>query len=135
MKTKHCKHCNKDLPLSEFKKLTKAPDGLQYRCSPCATAYSRKHYLANRDRYLENTQRNRLKTLAWYREYKKGISCKVCGEDRPPTLDHHHRDATTKLFTVSMAVNEQSIKRIKEEIAKCDVLCSNCHRMHHNMLS
>jgi hypothetical protein len=59
------------------------------------------------------------------------VPCK-CGEDHPACLDFHHRDPSTKSF----CPNEGIKKCVKpslmiEELAKCDVLCSNCHRKEH----
>ena len=44
-------------------------------------------------------------------------------------MDFDHRDATTKTFIVSDIVNHSGMKAILEEIAKCDLVCSNCHRI------
>jgi hypothetical protein len=46
-------------------------------------------------------------------EYKKTLRCADCGQSHPATLDFHHLDPA------------------KEEIAKCVVLCANCHRIRH----
>jgi hypothetical protein len=71
------------------------------------------------------------------RDYIWAIKCKSkclkCGEDHPATLDFHHRDPTQKEITaVKMVANKYSEKRINEELEKCDILCSNCHRILHH---
>jgi len=66
-------------------------------------------------------------------EYKKTLKCERCGEGRWYCLDFHHRDPTTKEFTVGESVR-RSWKVIKAEIAKCEVLCANCHRAEHHWL-
>ena len=56
----------------------------------------------------------------------------MCGENHPACLDFHHKDKKDKSFNVAiMASSGYSIEKIKEEIAKCIVLCSNCHRKEH----
>ena len=66
------------------------------------------------------------------REYKKTLACVRCGETHWATLDFHHDDPAEKDGTVSYLVNSgYSWARIREEIDKCTVLCSNCHRKHH----
>ena len=45
------------------------------------------------------------------------------------TLEFHHRDATTKEFGVGSFGG--SLKRLLAEVAKCDLLCANCHRQRH----
>lgn len=69
----------------------------------------------------------RAKNIAWLREYKQTLQCQNCGETDSLCLDFHHRDPKTKLFNVRDGVN-RGIKKMLEEIAKCDVLCCNCHR-------
>ncbi len=61
----------------------------------------------------------------------KSKGCKVCGENHPACLDFHHRDPSLKLFNIGVSFGSYSIKKMKEEIAKCDVICSNCHRKLH----
>jgi hypothetical protein len=68
----------------------------------------------------------------WFLRVKMGQRCRKCGEDHPACLDFHHRDPSTKLFNISRAVLSQMSKvKILAEIAKCDVLCANCHRKAH----
>jgi len=42
-------------------------------------------------------------------------------------MDFHHRDPAEKAFNLSKARNKP-IDKIIEEVAKCDILCANCHR-------
>jgi hypothetical protein len=56
--------------------------------------------------------------------------CTKCSEKRWYVLDFHHLG--DKDIDVSRMVNDSySIKKIKEEIRKCIVLCANCHRELH----
>lgn len=56
--------------------------------------------------------------------------CVGCGEKDTRCLCFHHRDPATKDTEVSRMVSH-SHKRIMEEAAKCDVLCTNCHMRAH----
>jgi len=73
-------------------------------------------------------------------EYKTRLGCKICGYDRhPQALQFAHRDPATKYRTATGRVVEPSdmikgkyrsrygFETIWAEIAKCDVLCANCH--------
>lgn len=54
-----------------------------------------------------------------------------CGEIYPPwVMDFDHRDGEVKIRSISyMAIgNTSSFAKIKQEIAKCDLVCANCHR-------
>lgn len=69
---------------------------------------------------------------AWYQEYKTTLKCSHCPENHPACLDFHHVNPGEKELTVStMAGHGRSIQKILEEIAKCIVLCANCHRKLH----
>ena len=63
----------------------------------------------------------------------KEDGCKICGELRPYVLVFHHRDPSLKKFTISEG-KFRNLKVVAEEIAKCDVLCCNCHaELHYNL--
>ena len=60
------------------------------------------------------------------------IVCQECGEAHPAVLDFHHENPKYKVKSVSYMVQHGwSFEHIQEEIAKCTVLCSNCHRKLH----
>ncbi len=72
-------------------------------------------------------------------EIKTDVNCLHCGEDHPAVLDFHHPDPTDKEFTIStFAFNntptDENVRKLKREISKCEVLCSNCHRKEHYRL-
>ena len=56
--------------------------------------------------------------------------CVRCGESDLACLDFHHRDPSEKEGHIGH-IRRFSVERINAEIAKCDVLCANCHRKHH----
>ena len=51
-----------------------------------------------------------------------------CGYNRhPEALDFDHRPGVNKLFNIGEKVGSYSLDKIWAEIAKCDVVCRNCH--------
>lgn len=60
---------------------------------------------------------------------KVASGCVQCGEKHPACLDFHHKDPATKTRGIGVMVRMEDILA---EIAKCDVLCANCHRKHHH---
>jgi hypothetical protein len=63
-------------------------------------------------------------------EYKGG-KCEDCGlEGHPAIFDFHHISPENKSFTIAYR-SCISFERIKSELDKCVLLCSNCHRMRH----
>jgi hypothetical protein len=68
----------------------------------------------------------------WFFDYKKNLKCEMCGENHPATIDFHHKNGEEKDNGVSYFVyNGYSVKRVIEEIEKCQILCANCHRKVH----
>ena len=65
----------------------------------------------------------------WLDEQKQG-PCLDCGDAFPPAvMDLDHRDAGEKCFTVGPRIMAVSRERLVAEIAKCDLVCANCHRI------
>lgn len=49
-------------------------------------------------------------------------------------LEFHHKDSTTKLFTIAKGSSRSDVV-FWAEVEKCELLCSNCHRARHNVLN
>jgi hypothetical protein len=63
---------------------------------------------------------------------KAGKRCVRCGIDDPSVLDFHHRDPAEKKFSLGRIQNSVfDLEIVQKEIAKCDLLCANCHRILH----
>lgn len=63
-------------------------------------------------------------------QIKMTSGCMSCGYNQhPAALDFDHIEPSSKLFTIGTAYGTCSIKRLYEEVAKCRVLCANCHRI------
>lgn len=60
----------------------------------------------------------------------KQFPCCDCGESYPYyVMDLDHRDPATKLFGFSrVQMARRPLDEVAAEIAKCDVVCANCHR-------
>ena len=61
------------------------------------------------------------------------IECAECGEDDKVCLQFHHIDPNKKETNV-VAFASGSRARLIAEIAKCVVLCANCHLKEHARL-
>jgi hypothetical protein len=124
---KRCSKCRQLKPLREFNQLRKARDGRQSYCRDCNKAY---HYL-NWDKHMAQIRARKKRLLAQNRshiiDYLSCHPCVDCGETDIVVLEFDHlRD---KKANVSLLVATGfEWRRILEEIAKCDVVCANCHR-------
>jgi len=92
---------------------------------------SRRHYVANRDKVIakakEYSTKTRVRIRAFITAHLKANPCVDCGETDAIVLEFDH--VTGKDFNLSDAARKGvSMKKLKDEIAKCEVRCSNCHR-------
>ena len=94
----------------------------------------RKWHEANPEKLKAALKRYREKRIQWLRELKKTLICLNCGENRWYVLDFHHRNPEEKESGIAAFLHRHSIKDVLAEIAKCDVLCANCHREEHAKL-
>ena len=115
-----------DAKNSSWSKIKKEIDNCDILCQNC---HRELHYNLKKD---EERRKNKFV----YLEYS-GSSCIKCGYNKcQAALTFHHRDPNEKEFNIG-GLNER-IKTlselnevIKEELDKCDLLCSNCHVLEH----
>jgi len=111
-----CNECNEELPDDLFDYRGGSRKGLQATCKPCS---------------LERLRKHRKKMRALVDEYKVATGCKVCGFNEHPFalhLDHRIRSEKRNRGKAGRALEVSwSEARIREELAKCDVLCANHH--------
>lgn len=134
MGTKKCVTCKKELPKTiEFFATRTDRKTLYYQsnCRDCQREYRKIHYEKNKKKYIDKAVTYKRKVSDWFKEFKKELSCKGCGDDRHWVLDFHHKDPNEKENMVSTLVNKGSKIKLLEEIEKCDILCANCHRDFH----
>jgi hypothetical protein len=93
--------------------------------------YLRKYYLANKEKVLAATAAAKKRARDCWREFKATLACEKCGQNHPATLDFHHIVRHESNRKVHMLLRNWNLKAAKEEIKKCQVLCANCHRIHH----
>lgn len=64
----------------------------------------------------------------WVRKLKMALGCSKCGYwICARALHFHHKDPETKNFEISRACTNKNRAQVLEELAKCRVLCANCH--------
>ncbi len=120
MENKVCSQCGEEKLITEFyqKKGYKNP---QSKCKSCFNKYCAERWINKKIKFIEY----------------KGSKCTDCNISYPNEpyviFDFHHRDPKAKEFDWSK-MRLQSEDRIKKEIDKCDLLCSNCHRKKHFLL-
>jgi len=76
-------------------------------------------------------------------DYKSSKGCEICGYDKCiAALEFHHKDPQNKSFFITRGLSliglskdknfDQALGVLQAEIAKCTVMCGNCHNeIHH----
>ena len=111
---RHCKKCKKQVSKDSFFKDKSIWDGLDRTCKPC-----------NRTRMSERRYAKKLEIV----EYLGGecVKCKATLDDIHWTaFDCNHKDPSQKSFAIGSAGFK--LDNIKDELDKCELVCSNCHR-------
>lgn len=130
---KQCKVCKQRKDDDKFTTKNKLNGTTQDECKDCCNAYQREWYKKNTEIHKQRVSKvkEKQKTEAYKIVYAaKSIPCKDCGRTYPPyIMDFDHLPQYEKKYEISsIAGGRYPISTLKDEIAKCDVVCSNCHR-------
>lgn|SRR3989304_4133342 len=88
------------------------------------------HYERNKSYYVEKARLRKLRNLEYIENLKKSGQCVDCGNKDIRVLDFDHLPEFTKSRNVSTGARRSwSIKRLDDEISKCQIRCANCHRI------
>jgi hypothetical protein len=101
-------------------------------CRPHKSEYNRAWYQKNKAKHKTDVRRNAERYKARFdslvRLYKS-TGCADCGEVYPPyVMDFDHLEDTEKVSNVASMAG-WSLEKVEAEIAKCEVVCANCHRV------
>ena len=73
---------------------------------------------------------NRRKNMILFHEYKESKGCFDCGGAFPHyVLEFDHKPEFEKSGVVYRVLVSEGVEKAWEEIAKCDVVCANCHKI------
>lgn len=112
---KICKICKKEKSLTEFFSNGYTPKGtkkIKPGCKRCETDYKRQLMVKIYSSIVD-------------------LKCVICGYDTCfSAIDFHHLDPSQKDFGIR-DTQLRNIKKLRNEIAKCAVVCVRCHREHH----
>lgn len=96
-------------------------------CKECHKIYAKEHYKKNKFKYIQKAYQWRKKIKELINNFKN-IPCKDCNQKYPHyVMDFDH--LKDKTFNISERLGMVSIKKLLNEIKKCEVVCANCHRI------
>jgi hypothetical protein len=121
---RRCGRCRHHLPTECFNRLGA---GRQWWCRACFAAYFR----ARGDLHRRQSLTAKLARMQELREYVlehlRRTPCTDCGERNPLVLEFDHIE--DKVASVAKLVSDGASKKVVDaEIARCEVVCANCHR-------
>ena len=96
--------------------------------------YQRRYRLTNKMAVARYNRKARWNKKLWVSEYKSR-PCADCDVEYPYyVMDLDHRDPKQKTDSVPILLrNGAGWSVLKAEVAKCDVVCANCHRQRSQM--
>jgi hypothetical protein len=121
---RRCKRCEQTLPLIAFNRYK---DGHQWWCRECFKAYFRKRGDLHLRQSAASLSARRERAKRYVFDFLRHNPCRDCGETDPVVLEFDHLDWKRRCVS-EWAHDGAPIAQIDDEIARCDVVCCNCHR-------
>jgi hypothetical protein len=127
---RRCGRCGDVKPVEAFAWRRKSRGQRDNYCRPCRAAYKQEHYALHRARYIESANERKralvAERAAYLIDFFRDHPCADCGEDDPLVLEFDHLG--DKEFNISKGLRDRGWLAVLDEMAKCDVVCANCHR-------
>lgn len=98
------------------------------QCRSCNREAQSTWWNKNKKKQQERVKRNRNRLQDIIIEIKKTNKCAICEEQNPMVLDFDHFENKTESVSEMIRIGVKP-DTIKNEISKCRILCSNCHRI------
>lgn len=121
-----CARCKKWKVQGDFHK---SRTGQFSYCSRCRRQYDREYHKTRggpRRRERQRTRRERLRD--WMADLKRGVPCADCGDRFPSAVMHwDHLPGPSKVDAISTLVESRTRTLVLDELAKCELVCANCH--------
>ena len=125
---KQCNECHIEKVITDFSFRHAIRNIRRHNCKDCCAMYSRNHYLANKDEYYQRHVAKRRRLRVWLSKLKDN-PCIDCDTRFNKHLMHFdHLPEYDKFADISeMIADGRSKTAIQAEIAKCELVCLDCH--------
>ncbi len=123
-----CTTCKTSLPEDMFAFRDKSLGIRSYKCKPCHGDYIKEWRKGNPTSQRKATKAIKTRKIQYLREARNRPCMDCQGMFHYVAMDFDHRPGTEKLFNPSEG-RDRGWQQLKDEIAKCDVVCANCHRL------
>jgi hypothetical protein len=129
---KTCTKCRATRSEKDFAFRNKALGKRHQICKFCNNTGGKEHYARYKDYYKEKAK---LRDVTMRVELRKQLlnylskqACADCSESDPVVLEFDHVRKNKNKTISALITRKSSWNMILKEIAKCDVVCANCHR-------
>lgn len=135
-KLKTCTKCNVEKSTDEFYHQSLQEAKKMPWCKPCKDSYTKEYVSLNKERCAAANTRRRNERKAQLQSridgYKLALGCKTCGYAGCPSALEAHHPHDDKEYTISYLVKSGfAWDTVLTELAKCEIICANCHRELH----
>lgn len=125
--TKNCKSCGKIINATR-----------RYCALDCKNSFYKKR---KENSLFRKKKSNNIAVVSWRNRQKvraveyKGGKCEICGYNKCfRSLQFHHINPKDKLFGIGSSGCTRSWAKVKNELDKCILVCSNCHGEIHDKI-
>jgi hypothetical protein len=130
---KACPKCSRNLTICSFSIRRNSPDRRMSWCRECQSGASSRSYQGDRKAIIKRSairqRQTRGDNRTWLALFLADKLCMDCGESAADIFEFDHRHGAKSGSVSKMLQNGFSLRTIEAEIAKCDILCPNCHRI------
>ena len=126
-----CSRCKEEKPDEEFAWRRRARGQRDNYCRPCRAAYKQEHYRANKQRYIElrgDERKLMLEERIALSSSPTSASTPASTAARPIRSCSSSTTCGTRSSGSQRAFRDRNWHDVLDEIAKCEVVCANCHR-------
>ena len=124
MQVRTCGRCHQDRPLSMFYLDTeeRTRKAGRTRVRPCRLCV----------RELNANRREPRRVIINEAKRSGCVDCGIKNDEHPEIFDFDHLPGVEKSHSMAAFAVSGSMDALREEMAKCEVVCANCHRIRTN---
>jgi hypothetical protein len=128
---KICSKCKEEKPVEEFYWKNKEKGLRLSNCKTCRSKMAAERWASGSEKTRNYAAKARRVLAA--QDYLWSVlsngKCEDCGETNPLVFEFDHI-GTDKFRDISKMVSQNyGVEAIKREVAKCEIVCANCHKI------
>jgi hypothetical protein len=98
------------------------------KCKSCRSLLQQSYAANNKEKTNATKKRKYIRNRNFIYDWKLGKTCADCDIVYHPRILHFDHISNDKIGKISGMAISSNIARIQQEMDKCEIVCSNCHR-------